>query len=146
MAGTSDSFIIPDCFIHLNICYSLFIDNSDQFLLSFTNNEAGERGHVLYGGWLNDCRRLFKILAECGTMKNKESPIEIVKNISILIPHDDEILYTFSSKPNSLCIYNKSSNDHCGLPVAISVSPGEMFNVSLLTIDQYSNSIRMECK
>ena len=121
LAGTSDSYIIPNCFIHLNICYSSFVDNySDQFLLSFTNNEAGERGHVLYGG---------------------ESPIEIVKNISIRIPHDDEILYTFSSKPNSLCIYNKSSNDHCGLPVAISVSPGEMFNVSLLTIDQYSNSI-----
>ena len=135
LAGTS----VPECFIHLNICYSSF--KSDQFLLNFTNNKAGKRGHVLYGGWLNQCRQLFiNTLAECGTSVNQEFPIEIVKNISRRVPHEDET-YTFSSNPNSLCIHNESLNDHCMQPMAISVSPGETFKVSLLIVDQYSNSI-----
>ena len=140
MAGT---IYVPECFIRLDICYSSF--DNDQFLLNFTNNKAGERGHVLYGGWLNECGWLFKSSVECSTSMNEEPrpAIEIVKNnISTRIPHDDEV-YTFSSKPNSLCIYNESSTGQieCGLPVAINVSPGEIFTVSLVTIDQYSNAI-----
>ena len=108
MAGTSNMYV-PECFIHLDTCYSSF--DSDQFLLNFTNNKAGERGHVLYGGWLNECRSLFKSSAAgCSTSMNEEPgpAIEIVKNnISSRIPYDDEV-YTFSSKPNSLCIYNES--------------------------------------
>jgi predicted outer membrane repeat protein len=136
-AGTS---YVPECFIHLNICYSSFNRLSDEFLLNFTNNSADKRGHVLYGGRLNECRRLFKTGGECGTSMNHKLPIEIVKNISMWIPYEDKN-YTFSSKPNSLCIHNENSTDLCELPEAINVSPGEMFSVSLVTIDQYSNSI-----
>ena len=145
LAGTSYMYV-PECFIRLDICFNSSFD-SDQFLLNFTNNKAGERGHVLYGGWLNKCGSLFKSSAECGTstMNEEAGPaIEIVKNnISSRIPHDDEI-YTFSSKPNSLCIYDDiSSTNQCRLSSIINISraPGEIFHVSLVTIDQYSNAI-----
>ena len=138
MVETADS--TPECFIQLNTCYSSFNDNSNQFLLNFTNNNAGERGYVLYGGWLNVCRRLFRTNAECGTSMNEEPAFEIVKNISRMPQEYDEV-FTFSSKPNSLCIYNENYTDHCVPPMPISISPGEIFNVSLLTIDQYSNAI-----
>ena len=126
----------PECFIKLNTCYSLF-DHS-QFLLNFTNNDAGMRGNVLYGGWLNHCKWLFKINAECGTNKSKEPAFEIVKNLSGMnITEEND----FSSKPSSLCISNEGSTNHCGSPVPMSVSPGETFIVALLAIDQYSNPI-----
>ena len=87
MAGTSYMYV-PECFIRLDICNSSF--DSDQFLLNFTNNKAEQRGHVLYGGWLNECGWLSKSSAECSTSMNEEPcpAIEIVKNnISSRIPH-----------------------------------------------------------
>ena len=144
----------PECFIQLNTCYSAFIINPSQFVLKFTYNDAGKRGNILYGGWLNECKWLFKTNAECGTSRNEEPAFEIVKKISRTAKEND-FSYMFSSKPNSICICNESSIDHCwppvpisispdrhcGSPVPMTVSPGGTFTVALLTIDQYSNPI-----
>ena len=141
---TAESDIRPECFIMLNTCYNSW--RNDNFSLIFTNNNAGKHGNILYGGWLNICRYLFKNNAECTNEQYEISAFEIFKNISSIMQQNGTST-TFSSKPSSLCIFNDSSTKQCGSPMPRYVFPGGIFNETMQVVDQYNHPIdRVEVK
>ena len=94
----------------------------DTTLLVFSNNSAGTRGSVLYGGLLNKCNF---------SSNTYRSALELFK-MSIL----NDTSHSISSDPTQLCFCNISGWSCREVTQSRSIYPGQNIEVSVLAIDQ----------
>ena len=96
-------------------------------LLNFTGNSASAAGSVLYGGALQLCQVQVSELVYTNGLK-------FLKNIS---KFENVTGTPISSNPLNICFCTNGETDCSEVKRSIQVKPGELFNLSLITVGQF---------
>ena len=125
------------CFFDVYGTYSVFTGWTVSVHLAFTDNIAKVAGSVLYGGMLQGCIIVF---TNTPSLQQGKPAIGYFQKISNITSHD--ITPVISSDPVRICFCQNNTYYDCeySLP-PFCRSPGQLFNFSVVAIDQSNNPV-----
>ena len=137
-----------ECFLQVISPISIDVMKYNYISIKFAQNTAKISGSTLYGGVLDRCTLDPKAeisLDNVQITNHTGGPVEgfiFFKNVSDI----DDVIdnHTISSKPVSICFcYSNDSDPHaCSTEShSVRVMKGQMFNVSVIAIDQINQSL-----
>ena len=137
-----------ECFLQAFRGYAVFhyedIYSINLNSVNFTNNSAAKAGAVLYGGLLDRC--VVSSFAEVYA-KNPDSSLNSISatsyllNITNLQPEDFQSTTIVSSKAVRVCFCLKANPNCSYQPPVKFIRRGQLFNISVVAVDQVNNSI-----
>ena len=135
-AGACSSSI--ECFIQTMALQNFF--NLTTLKIHLSENTANKQGANLFGGLLDRCvpSPLTKLFhnTQASLRSHYDNGIAFLEDVSNIS------LNTISSLPVRVCFCKSDSEPDCSYqPPPIKVKKGEMFNVSLVAVDQVNHSV-----
>ena len=128
-----------ECFFQVFILYyEVFLNHVPSFnlgeLLVFQDNQAHVTGSSLFGGFLNRCTMSSFVGVDYGYNGS-----EYFHQIST----GDTSSTSISSRPVQICSCDNENNPHCNHVIpTIEIMKGQVFNVSLVAIDQIGKPVK----
>ena len=141
-ATSNDSEDGTNCF--LQIVTVLFITDYHLVSIIFTQNSA-PLGSILFGGLLDRCTLSgsAKYFVQPSNQKHVDG-LNYFKNISNTTNLNDSLTDSIHSFPVRVCLCRPRDKSNCNYvqPYPIQVKKGEMFNVSLVAVDQVNHTVK----
>ena len=132
-----------NCFIQV-MSPKKIIDFRDYVSLKFTDNYAYDDGSVLFGGLLDRCTISNTAKYHFhDTNFGMTDGISYFRNISIITNHlRKHESHEISSNPVQICFCTSDGFPDCGYDFSpIKIKKGEMFNISLVAVDQVAQTL-----
>ena len=126
-----------ECFIQTLRLYGLAVHNNSTVNIFFSGNTATTQGSNLFGGLLDRCipSQYAELLFSNETIHY--SGVTYLQNISNITQLD-----SISSQPVRVCFCNSEHKPDCSYQLPnIAVKKGEIFNVSVVAVDQVNNTV-----